>query len=124
MLNKSSATSAQGDPQVAAPESFLCKYVFSTDHKVVGIQYFFLALFSVIAALVVFTALGDPALAAAMVAGVAGGIALGWFGVRHAQFESTPEGRFDRAHRHGDTNELVIRARGLEIGASRRARRR
>jgi cytochrome c oxidase subunit 1 len=48
MLNKSSATSAQGDPQVAAPESFLCKYVFSTDHKVVGIQYFFLALFSVI----------------------------------------------------------------------------
>ena len=31
-----------------APKGFIRKYIFSTDHKVIGIQYFFLALFSVI----------------------------------------------------------------------------
>jgi cytochrome c oxidase subunit 1 len=30
-----------------APTGFIRKYVFSTDHKVIGIQYYFLALFSV-----------------------------------------------------------------------------
>ena len=30
-----------------APTSFIRKYVFSVDHKVIGIQYIFLALFSV-----------------------------------------------------------------------------
>ena len=32
----------------AAPTAFIWKYVFSLDHKVIGIQYFFLALFSVV----------------------------------------------------------------------------
>src|SRR5579863_5598985 len=32
----------------AAPKSFIRKYVFSTDHKVIGIQYIFLGLFSAI----------------------------------------------------------------------------
>jgi cytochrome c oxidase subunit 1 len=32
----------------AAPASFLRKYIFSTDHKVIGIQYLFLGLFSAI----------------------------------------------------------------------------
>src|SRR5579864_5435083 len=31
----------------AAPTSFIRKYVFSLDHKVIGIQYFFLALVAV-----------------------------------------------------------------------------
>ena len=31
----------------AAPKNFIWKYIFSVDHKVIGIQYFFLALFSV-----------------------------------------------------------------------------
>jgi cytochrome c oxidase subunit 1 len=31
-----------------APTGFIRKYVFSTDHKVIGIQYYFLALFSVV----------------------------------------------------------------------------
>ena len=31
----------------AAPTSFIRKYIFSVDHKVIGIQYYFLALFSV-----------------------------------------------------------------------------
>src|SRR5471030_3554396 len=30
-----------------APEGFIRKYVFSLDHKVIGIQYYFLGLFSV-----------------------------------------------------------------------------
>src|SRR3982751_6906171 len=31
----------------AAPQGFIRKYVFSLDHKVIGIQYYFLGLFSV-----------------------------------------------------------------------------
>ncbi|MGA2987406.1 MAG: cytochrome c oxidase subunit I, partial [Terriglobia bacterium] len=30
-----------------APKGFIWKYIFSLDHKVIGIQYYFLALFSV-----------------------------------------------------------------------------
>src|SRR6201993_2623222 len=30
-----------------APKGFIWKYIFSIDHKVIGIQYYFLALFSV-----------------------------------------------------------------------------
>ena len=30
-----------------APQGFIRKYVFSLDHKVIGIQYYFLGLFSV-----------------------------------------------------------------------------
>src|SRR5215467_2679348 len=36
----------------AAPTSFIRKYIFSLDHKVIGIQYFFLALASVFTGLV------------------------------------------------------------------------
>ena len=36
-----------GHHQHQPPSGFIWKYVFSTDHKVIGIQYFFLALFSV-----------------------------------------------------------------------------
>ncbi len=38
--------------QHAAPRAFIWKYVFSLDHKVIGIQYFFLALFSVVVGMV------------------------------------------------------------------------
>src|SRR3984885_13705771 len=40
------ATSATAHAH-AAPQGFIRKYTFSLDHKVIGIQYFFLALFSV-----------------------------------------------------------------------------
>jgi len=30
-----------------APKGFIRRYIFSLDHKVIGIQYYFLALFSV-----------------------------------------------------------------------------
>ena len=33
--------------RITPPSGFIRKYVFSADHKVIGIQYFFLALFSV-----------------------------------------------------------------------------
>jgi cytochrome c oxidase subunit I len=39
--------SGGGHHQHQAPSGFIRKYVFSVDHKVIGIQYYFLALFSV-----------------------------------------------------------------------------
>src|SRR5947199_9708773 len=33
----------------AAPQGFIRKYIFSLDHKVIGLQYFFLALVGVVA---------------------------------------------------------------------------
>jgi len=33
--------------QHQAPTGFIRKYIFSVDHKIIGIQYYFLALFSV-----------------------------------------------------------------------------
>ena len=33
--------------RAAAPQGFIRKYIFSLDHKVIGIQYFFLALTAV-----------------------------------------------------------------------------
>ena len=38
--------------QHEAPTGFIRKYIFSLDHKVIGIQYFFLALFSAYAGIV------------------------------------------------------------------------
>ena len=35
-----------------APTTFIQKYIFSLDHKVIGIQYFMLALFSVIVGII------------------------------------------------------------------------
>src|SRR5512142_2825940 len=50
----SHAESSGGRPELvhaghahAAPTSFISKYVFSKDHKVIGIQYYFLALVAV-----------------------------------------------------------------------------
>ena len=57
-----------------------------------------IGLFGVIGALVLFTSLRDVSLFGAMAAGLAGGIALAWFGLRHTQFEVTPQGRFYTPH--------------------------
>ncbi len=38
---------AMENPHAHAPQSFIRKYIFSLDHKVIGIQYFFLALTAV-----------------------------------------------------------------------------
>ncbi len=44
-------THAAGAIHHAPPEGFIWKYIFSKDHKVIGIQYFLLALFSVFVAM-------------------------------------------------------------------------
>jgi hypothetical protein len=57
-----------------------------------------MGIFSVIGALLLFGALRDVNLLGAMVAGVAGGAALAWLGLRHTKFENTPEGNFYTPH--------------------------
>ena len=42
------ATQVEAVHRLQAPTRFIWKYIFSLDHKVIGIQYFMLALFSVI----------------------------------------------------------------------------
>lgn len=41
-----SAQQPEHDQHHGAPKSFVRKYIFSLDHKVIGIQYYLLALFS------------------------------------------------------------------------------
>jgi hypothetical protein len=55
-------------------------------------------IFGVIGALILLMSLRDLELFGAMAAGVAGGVALGWFGLKHTQFEVTPQGRFYTPH--------------------------
>jgi hypothetical protein len=57
-----------------------------------------IGILGVIGAMVLLVSLRDMNLFGAMVCGVAGGIALGWFGLRHTKFESTPEGNFYTPH--------------------------
>ncbi len=56
------------------------------------------ALLAVISALILFGSARSPALLGALVAGVAAGAALGLVGLRHTQFEATPQGRFYTPH--------------------------
>jgi len=57
-----------------------------------------IGLFAVIGGLVMAMSTRDSALCAAMTAGIAGGVALGWFGLKHTQFEITPQGRWYTPH--------------------------
>lgn len=57
-----------------------------------------IGLFGLVGAIVLFFALRDANLLGAMVAGLAGGIALAWLGVRHTRFEVTPQGSFYTPH--------------------------
>ncbi|MDR3387090.1 MAG: DUF1453 domain-containing protein [Rudaea sp.] len=57
-----------------------------------------MGIFGVIGALMLLASLRDMNLFGAMVAGLAGGLALGWFGLRHTKFENTPEGNFYTPH--------------------------
>jgi cytochrome c oxidase subunit 1 len=45
-------TSAAAHHPHTAPTSFIRKYIFSLDHKVIGIQYYFLAIFSVLVGMI------------------------------------------------------------------------
>lgn len=55
-------------------------------------------LLGVVGALILLASARDTALFAAMVAGSAGGAALAWLGLRHTQFETTPQGNYYTPH--------------------------
>src|SRR5215469_3241051 len=55
-------------------------------------------MFGLIGALILVTSLRDLQLFGAMAAGLAGGVALAWYGLKHTQFEVTPQGRFYTPH--------------------------
>ena len=55
-------------------------------------------LLSVIGALITLGATRDMNLLGAMLAGIAGGVALGWFGLQHTKFEKTEQGDFYTPH--------------------------
>ena len=57
-----------------------------------------MGIFGVIGALLLFNALRDVNLLGAMIAGLGGGAALAWLGLRHTKFEHTPEGDFYTPH--------------------------
>jgi hypothetical protein len=57
-----------------------------------------MGIFGVIGALLLIGAVRDMDLLGAMVAGLAGGVALAWLGLRHTKFENTPEGNFYTPH--------------------------
>lgn len=57
-----------------------------------------IAIFGIVGAMILLMSLRDMNLFGAMLAGIAGGAALGWFGLKHTQFEATPQGRFYTPH--------------------------
>lgn len=57
-----------------------------------------MVMLTVIGALITFGATRDMNLLGAMLAGIAGGAALGWFGLQHTKFEKTEQGDFYTPH--------------------------
>jgi hypothetical protein len=57
-----------------------------------------IGIFGVVGALMLFVSLRDMQLLGAMVAGLAGGAVLAWFGLRHTKFETTAQGHFYTPH--------------------------
>jgi len=90
------------DPKILTPILFGALIVFSIYRRVrrnVGRQrvrpsrmQFRIVVFSLIGALVLLGALRNVEVAGAMLAGVAGGVVLAWFGVRHTKFDVTEMG--------------------------------
>ena len=63
-----------------------------------GRMQFRIVVLSIVAALIGFGATRDMSLLGALLAGVAGGAALGWFGLQHTKFEATAQGKFYTPH--------------------------
>jgi hypothetical protein len=57
-----------------------------------------MVILAVLGALLAIGSLGSPELGVALLAGCAGGAALGYFGLRHTRFEVSAEGRFYTPH--------------------------
>jgi len=67
---------------------------------------------SVIGALIALGATRDVNLLGALLAGIAGGAALGWFGLQHTKFETTENGEFYTPHTYiGLTVSLLLLGR-------------
>ena len=43
---------SEADQEISRRQGFIGKYIFSVDHKVIGLQFFFLALFAVLLGMV------------------------------------------------------------------------
>jgi asparagine N-glycosylation enzyme membrane subunit Stt3 len=63
-----------------------------------GRMQFRIVMLAIVGALIAFGALRDMSLLGALLAGVVAGAALGWFGLQHTKFESTPQGNFYTPH--------------------------
>ena len=63
-----------------------------------GRMQFRIVFLSLAAVLIAFGASRDMNLLGALLAGVAGGAALGWFGLQHTKFEATAQGNFYTPH--------------------------
>jgi len=57
-----------------------------------------IGMFSVLGGMILLMSFRDMNLFGAMLAGIAGGAALGWIGLKHTQFEATPQGQFYTPH--------------------------
>jgi len=57
-----------------------------------------IAMFAIVGVMVLLMSYRDMNLFTAMLAGIAGGAALGWFGLKHTQFEATAQGQFYTPH--------------------------
>lgn len=57
-----------------------------------------IALFSIIGGMILLMSFRDMNLFGAMLAGIAAGAGLGWFGLKHTQFEATAQGQFYTPH--------------------------
>ncbi len=63
-----------------------------------GRMQFRIGMLAIVGALIAFGALRDMSLLGALLAGVVAGAALGWFGLQHTKFETTPQGNFYTPH--------------------------
>jgi len=96
------------DPRLVTPMLFAALLAFGIYRRVrrnIGRQALSpgrlgarIAIFAAVGAMILLVCLRDPNLFGAMAAGLAGGLLLAWFGLRHTQFEVTPQGRFYTPH--------------------------
>lgn len=96
------------DPKLLTPvlmTAFIAWALYRRVRRNIGRQpvtpkrmWFRIGAFCVIGVLILATSLRDAQLAEALIAGIAAGALLAWFGLRHTRFELTPQGSFYTPH--------------------------
>ncbi|MEO8803466.1 MAG: DUF1453 domain-containing protein [Rudaea sp.] len=96
------------DPKLLTPvllTAFIAWAMYRRVRRNIGRQpvtpkrmWFRIGIFSVIGVMVLAASMRNAQLAEAMVAGIAAGVLLAWFGLRHTKFEVTPQGSFYTPH--------------------------